>query len=103
MKYLFIFFLLITVNAKAQIILNFDKRFVQCEDNWVAFQKDKDNKYMYGYIYIDAQAGLTLNYEGTFTISQDGRFIPQKIDSTNLKVRLKPNEVKVAIIPQNKI
>jgi tetratricopeptide (TPR) repeat protein len=57
---------------------------------------------MYGFIYIDAQAGLTLNYEGNFTISDNGIFIPKKIDSTNFKIRLQPNKVRVAFIPENK-
>lgn len=94
--------LFISANLNAQTELKFDKRFVESEDNWVAFQADKDNVCAYGFIYIDAQAGLTLNYEGTFTIESTGKFIPKKLDSTNLKVRLQNNNVKVAFIPENK-
>lgn len=86
----------------AQTILTFDKRFVQSEDKWVAFKPDEDSAYTYGFIYIDAQAGLTLNYEGAFKILSTGTFVPKKLDSTNMKVRLRPNNVLVAFIPENK-
>lgn len=102
MKYILFFLVLSFVNLKAQTILKFDKRFVESEDKWVAFQMDKDSSYAYGFIYIDAQAGLTLNYEGNFKISRAGDFIPKKLDSTNMKVRLQPNNVRVAFIPENK-
>ena len=75
---------------------------MESEDRWVAFQMDKDSSYIYGFIYIDAQAELTFNYEGNFRISEAGSFIPKKIDSTNFKVRLEPNNVKVAFIPENR-
>jgi len=102
MKYLFILLSLTVTNLKAQTILKFDKRFVESEDKWVAFQIDKDSSYTYGFIYIDAQAGLTLNYEGSFKITQTGIYVPTKLDSVNMKVRLQPNNVHVAFIPDNK-
>lgn len=102
MKYFFLLFTLFTATVQGQHILTFDKRFVESEDKWVAFQKGKDSTLMYGFIYIDAQAGLTLNYEGNFTISENGTFIPKKLDSANFKVRLRPNQVRVAFIPENK-
>jgi len=102
MKYLFIILTLTVTNLKAQTNLIFDQRFVESEDKWVAFQIDKDSSYAYGFIYIDSQAGLTLNYEGNFTINQTGNYVPKKLDSTNMKVRLQPNNVRVAFIPENK-
>jgi tetratricopeptide (TPR) repeat protein len=102
MKYLFIILTLTVTNLKAQTNLKFDKRFVESEDKWVAFQMDKDSSYAYGFIYIDAQAGLTLNYEGNFNITPTGVYVPKKLDSTNMKVRLQPNNVRVALIPDNK-
>lgn len=102
MKHLFILVALLSSKFYAQSQLNFDKRFVQCEDRWVAFQPDKDSAYTFGFIYIDPEAGLTLNYEGDFKISPTGLFVPKKPDTLNLKVRLKPNNVLVAIIPDNK-
>jgi len=102
MKHFFLLAFLFGTKLHAQNLLNFDKRFVESEDRWVAFQKDKDSSYIYGFIYIDAQAGLTLNYEGTFKISPTGQFLPKKLDSTNVKFRLKPNNVLVAFIPESK-
>lgn len=102
MKYLLAILTLFTFNLDAQTLLKFDKRFVECEDQWVAFQKGKDSTHIYGFIYIDAQAGLTLNYGGNFTIAGNGLFIPQKNDSANLKIRLESNNVLVAPIPTNK-
>lgn len=87
---------------KPASILQFDSRYIECEDKWVAFPKNDDGTYPYGFIYIDSEAGLTLNYEGTFTISGEGIFKPQKFDSTNVKVRLEPNQNKVAVIPPDK-
>ncbi len=104
MKY-FLFITLLVINitaAKAQSQLQFNKRFVECEDKWVAFKMDKDSNYSFGFIYIDAQAGLTLNSEGSFKINNTGVFIPAKHDSFGLKVRLQPNNVRVAFIPENK-
>lgn len=102
MKYLFFILSLVVTNIKAQTILKFDKRYVESEDKWVAFPMDKDSAYAYGFIYIDASAGLTLNYEGRFKITQSGSFVPKKLDSTSMKVRLKPNNVHVAFIPDDK-
>jgi tetratricopeptide (TPR) repeat protein len=102
MKYLFFILTLVVTNINAQTILKFDKRYVESEDKWVAFPMGKDSAYAYGFIYIDASAGLTLNYEGTFRISQSGSFVPKKLDSTSMKVRLKPNNVHVAFIPDDK-
>lgn len=102
MRYLLLLIVFVTTKLSAQTELNFDKRFVESEDKWVAFQKNEDDAYPFGFIYIDSEAGLTLNYEGTFTISKTGEFISKKLDSTNMKVRLEPNNVLVAFIPENK-
>ena len=102
MKYFLLLVILFGIRLNAQTILNFDKRFVQSEDKWVAFEPEEDSSYAYGFIYIDEEAGLTLNYEGTFKISSTGEFVPKKLDSTNIKIRLEPNNVLVAFIPESK-
>ena len=102
MKYFLIIIILLSTKLNAQTVLTFDKRFVQSEDKWVAFKPDKDSTYVYGFIYIDSQAGLTLNCEGTFRVLSTGEFVPKKLDSTNIKARLQPNNVLVAFIPDNK-
>ncbi len=82
--------------------LEFNKRFVQSEDKWVAFSPGTDGRHQFGFIYIDAQAGLTLQHEGSFTIQSSGALEVSKLDSVNMKVRLQANTVKVAWIPESK-
>ena len=103
MKYLLFLLPLFATALKAQNSLQFDHRFVESENKWVAFKsnKDKDTSFSYGFIYIDAQAGLTLDLTGSFTISGDGTFVPKKIENS-IKYRLQPNNTKVAIIPASK-
>lgn len=102
MKYFLISIILLSTQLKAQTELNFDKRFVQSEDKWVAFKLDSDDDYGFGFIYIDAEAGLTMNYEGTFEIMSSGEYVPTRIDSTNMKVRLEASTAAVAFIPASK-
>lgn len=102
MKYLLIIIGFLSLNLQAQNTLNYDKRFIDCEDQWVAFQMNKDSTYIFGFIYIDTEAGLTLNYEGTFRINKDNIFIPKKIDTAFIKYRLEPNQTKVAFIPETR-
>src|SRR3712207_5058884 len=102
MRFLLLIPILFSINLDAQTRLEFNKRFVESEDKWVAFKPDKDSFYAFGFIYIDEHAGLTLNYEGTFRILATGEFFPKKLDSTNMKVRLQPNNVLVAFIPENR-
>lgn len=93
---------LITFETYAQSDLHFDKKYIECEDEWVAFKINKDSTYSFGFIYIDAEAGLTLNLEGHFKINNENKYIPNKLDSTSVKIRLEPNNVKVAIIPESR-
>jgi tetratricopeptide (TPR) repeat protein len=106
MKYSILLLLIITSHLKAQNILKFDKKNTQCEDKWVAFQMQKDSTYMYGFIYIDYQAGLTFNYEGSFKVDSKGNFKKEKSSINNkttaMKVRLQPNRVALAEIPESK-
>ena len=102
MKYILLIAIVFATKLNAQTNLTFDKRFVQSEDKWVAFKPDKDSSYAFGFIYIDSEAGLTLNYEGSFKVLPTGEFVSTKPDSTNIKVRLEPNNVLVAFIPDNK-
>lgn len=99
MKFLKLFLLLVAVQLQAQSNLTFNKYYVECEDKWIAFQMNKDSSYTYGFIYIDEQAGLTFNLEGTFKIGSNKLYQIEKSKETNIKARLQPNNVKVAIIP----
>lgn len=105
MKYLLLLLTLITLNLNAQDILKFNKRNVECEDKWVAYQKDNEEAYNFGFIYFDAQAGLTLNYGGKFKIDEKGKFylVPSQKNQTNeFKMRLQPNRIVIAEIPEEK-
>lgn len=83
--------------------LVFDKKVIQSEDRWVAFPADSTGAYICGFIYIDSQAGLTLNYEGSFKIDESGKFNLQKKEVDGyVKYRLTPNNLKVAFIPSTK-
>jgi tetratricopeptide (TPR) repeat protein len=102
LKYLLTFLTFFVTTLQSQTVLKFDKLFVESENKWITFPKGKDSTYIYGFIYIDTQAGLTLNYEGKFKISENGTFVPKKIDSANIKIRLQPSAVLVAFIPEVK-
>jgi tetratricopeptide (TPR) repeat protein len=102
MKYLLFFLFFFSTTLRGQSLLTFDHRFVESENKWVVIRTDKDTVMNFGFIYIDASAGLTLNYEGSFTISKDGKFIPKKLENFGMKYRLKPNNVRVAFIPSTK-
>jgi len=100
MKLLVLIFSFLTFNLSAQVNLKFDKRFVECEDKWVAFNMNEDSSFTYGFIYIDEQAGLTFNREGQFKIKNDLSFNVEKLKEASIKVRLQPNDVKVAWLPE---
>src|SRR5688572_14435439 len=98
MKYTLLLLLFTSVNLKAQL-LNFNKRFGESENKWVAI-RTKDSTFDFGFVYIDPTAGFTLNYEGKFSILKDGTFIPVRRDSlSSMKIRLQPNQTRVAFIP----
>jgi tetratricopeptide (TPR) repeat protein len=99
MKYTLLLATFFSLKTSAQNNLSFNNRFVECEDKWVAFSMNKDSSFTFGFIYIDAQAGLTLNREGNFKINQDNTLKVEKLKEANIKVRLQANNVKVAIIP----
>ena len=95
-------FFLSTLNCFSQDKLIFNTKFVQSEDKWVAFEADSVGSHNFGFIYIDSQAGLTLDYAGTFKIDNNGKFIIKKKElDGSMKVRLQPNNRLVAIIPES--
>ncbi|MDR1543709.1 MAG: hypothetical protein LBS50_04730 [Prevotellaceae bacterium] len=84
--------------------LIFDKRFIDCEENWVAVEQNKANSYLYGFVFIEENVGLNLCIEGNFTIDNDGVFIPQKNKSSKLNIiKLEPDDKQVALIPNSKL
>lgn len=104
MKKLLVFLFLFSIPFYGQTYLKFDKKIVESEDHWVAFPADSIGRYPFGFIYIDAQAGLTLDYSGTFKIDGNGKYIAEKIGrSGTQKVRLQPNSLLLAFIPDQKL
>ncbi|WMW78703.1 tetratricopeptide repeat protein [Flavobacterium sp. 20NA77.7] len=96
------FFLFISLFASSQDKLIFNKKFTECEDKWVAFTSDSLGYHSFGFIYIDEQAGLTLDYSGSFKIDANGKIILEKKDIKGaMKYRLQPNSVKVSIVPES--
>lgn len=91
--------LLLCTSLSAQFRFDFNKRFVECEDQWVVFDQGEDSSFVFGFIYIDAQAGLTLNYEGKFWYTPEGKIKVEKPDKGSIKYRLQNNNVKVAKLP----
>lgn len=100
-RIIFTILTLLIFKVQAQLNLKFDKRYVECEDKWVAIKMNEDNTYNLGFIYIDAQAGLTIHSAGTFKLLKDGTFNIERNEKYSLKARLEPNNVKVAIIPDS--
>ena len=93
---------LFTLNCFSQEKLIFNSKFTQIEDKWVAFEADSIGSHNFGFIYIDSQAGLTFDYAGSFKIDNNGAFIFKKKETEGaMKVRLEPNNVLVATIPES--
>lgn len=89
----------ISFAQKDKTILKFDKKYYEAVDKWVAFTSDKDDSEIsINFIYIDQQAGFTMNYECDAVITSDGLKKEKTLDNTNLKIRLTPNTGKVAIL-----
>lgn len=104
MKNYLILILFASIFSYGQNSLVFDKKIVQSEDKWVAFPADSLGSYNFGFIYIDSQAGLTLDYEGSFVIDKNGKFNLQKKEiEGSMKYRLEPNKVNIAFIPNDKL
>lgn len=102
MKPLLLLLALYASGIKAQTALQFDKRPVECEGKWIAFPVNEDSYYCFGFVYIDAENGLMLDYRGSFKI-KGNTFIPRNPDSGVTQYPLQPDEAKVAIIPADKL
>ena len=87
--------------------LSFDHRYYECENQWVVVPMKKDaDKYAFGYIYLDAQAGLTFEYEGELKIDENNRFtlVDNGPKTSLIKQRLgKTTNVLLALMPRDKI
>jgi tetratricopeptide (TPR) repeat protein len=100
MKYFLFFAVLFTVKLSAQPLLSFDKRFIECENKWVALYPNKeDTSFAYGFVYVDPQAGLTFDLAGKVKINSGKLYSIYKVENTSMKYRLQADNQFVAIIP----
>jgi tetratricopeptide (TPR) repeat protein len=86
--------------------IKFETKYYDAKDKWVLFpKKETDSVYPYGFIYLDYQAGFTLNFEGTAQINKDGSFkLNQNDPSSMIKYRLEPYKTSdVFILPKTTI
>lgn len=61
---------------------------------------DTAKDYLYGFIYLDAQAGFTFDMKGTFTVDENNRYIADTSITANrsMKYRIARNWRKVALL-----
>jgi len=100
---------LMSVNAQKlplDSLLKFKSNFYDCENKWVVIPKKADSdKYGFGFIYLDGQAGITIDIEGSFKIDSTQKFV--RIDNgpktASFKRRLGKNTVEFAILTPDKV
>ncbi|MFP9114517.1 tetratricopeptide repeat protein [Flavobacterium sp. RHBU_3] len=84
--------------------LYYNKEYYQCENKWVALpQKEGDDKYLYGVVYLDGSAGYTFDYQGDFTVVNNKFVRDNKPRESSMKYRIETRWAKLAILPDEKI
>ncbi|MFC4818392.1 tetratricopeptide repeat protein [Flavobacterium sp. GCM10023249] len=94
----------ITSTSAQNNILEFKNKIYTCENKWITYPlKDKETSYLLGYVYIDRQAGFTFHLEKRFTISNEGKFIPEAKDNVSrIIARISNFNTVCAVIPKEK-
>jgi len=98
-------------DAKAKAAgLSYSVHMSDCEGRWVALyhMPADDPHYAYGFVYIDPQAGFTMDFGGNFTIQADGSYhaVLDPIHSiqgdhpADLRIRLEQNGVAALLPPR---
>jgi tetratricopeptide (TPR) repeat protein len=85
--------------------LKFETIYYDAIYKWVAFPKtETDSTYVYGFVYLDMQAGLTFNHEGVFQIDDTGKLVSSKKEPYNMvKMRLGNSTKNVAVLSPTQI
>ncbi len=92
-----LFFCIFSYNSYSQPKLEYNKLAIDCINKWVVWES-KSNTYPYGYIYLDIDAGLTLQLAGTLNYDSL-TFISKNNNDQSIKVRLQANQNTIAEIP----
>ncbi|MDR0983342.1 MAG: hypothetical protein LBM07_08920 [Culturomica sp.] len=99
-------FTIITFSFGQNRELKFTTPFYDAVDQWVAFDKNaKDSTYLFGFIYIDEDAGFTVDLGGRFVIENNGsRKLSEDLkQNENIKIRLGQNTANVTILSDEEI
>lgn len=92
-----LFISIFAYNSYSQPKLKYNKLAIDCIDKWVVWES-KSNTYSYGFVYLDAEAGLTLEFAGTLNYDSLS-FISKNNNEQSIKVRLQPNQNAIAELP----
>mgnify|MGYP006247752865 CR=1 FL=1 len=85
--------------------LKFDTEYFGAVEKWAAFPKDDaDSTFIYGFIYLDNQAGFTFDFKARFQIGPQGlKNVPRDVTAGSIKYRLEPNTSLVAVLNKEQI
>ncbi|MFK7747832.1 MAG: tetratricopeptide repeat protein [Kordia sp.] len=90
--------------SNKKVLFKVDKNYYEAVDKWVVYPSEKEDKTVtLGFIYIDRQAGFTLNYEYDIELTLEGLKKGSSLDNTSLKVRLTKDFGKVAILTPQQV
>ncbi len=84
--------------------IQFNTKYYEAVDKWVAFPKSEEGtSYSFGFLYIDADAGFTFDYESDFMITENGLKKLPRAFQESLKSRLAPTTADVAVLTNEQI
>ena len=86
-------------------LLDFSTKFTHCVNQWVAFPRKPTQKdYLYGFIYVDEQAGFTFHMTGNFVIEDANRFVKLPNEDLDrkygIKLRIEGNRFAAILPPE---
>jgi tetratricopeptide (TPR) repeat protein len=84
--------------------LNFISHANDLEDHWAAFPKNNQNRFPFGYVYMDAREGFTIHMEGSFQLDDKGHAFRDLADLPKIaqvKILFAPNTQLIAAIPDS--
>lgn len=96
---------LLTATARAGEPFAFTERLSDCENRWAVLPpKAGSDAFIFGFVYVDPQAGFTFHPGGTFKLDAEGRYVrvPDAIDGkVILKARIDAaHNGRAAVLPE---